>query len=77
MPHAKTMTGDKMTDLTRRRIVAFPFAALGASVVHAPVWANDYPNRVVRLVVPFGPGGATDLVARVLAASQHRMGTRC
>ena len=68
MPHAKTMTGDKMTDLTRRRIVAFPFAALGASVVHAPVWANDYPNRVVRLVVPFGPGGATDLVARVLAS---------
>ena len=56
-----------MTDLTRRRIVAFPFAALGASALHAPVWASDYPNHVVRLVVPFGPGGATDLVARVLA----------
>ena len=60
-----------MTDLTRRRIVAFPFAALGASVVHAPVWANDYPNRVVRLVVPFGPGGATDLVATLERRAQE------
>jgi tripartite-type tricarboxylate transporter receptor subunit TctC len=30
-------------------------------------WAQDYPNRTVRVVVPFPPGGAPDLVGRTLA----------
>ena len=30
-------------------------------------WADDYPERPVRLIVGFPPGGATDLVARVIA----------
>jgi tripartite-type tricarboxylate transporter receptor subunit TctC len=32
-----------------------------------PATAEDYPNRPVRLIIGFPPGGATDLVARVMA----------
>lgn len=28
---------------------------------------EKYPNRLVKIIVPYGPGGATDIVARVLA----------
>jgi tripartite-type tricarboxylate transporter receptor subunit TctC len=48
----------------RRRLLQA--AVLAACALPLVSHAEDYPSRAITIVVPFAPGGATDLVARAL-----------
>jgi tripartite-type tricarboxylate transporter receptor subunit TctC len=38
-----------------------------AGISAAPVYAADYPERNITVVVPFPPGGASDVTARLVS----------
>jgi tripartite-type tricarboxylate transporter receptor subunit TctC len=53
--------------MQRRILISASLAALLAGGASAPSYAQGYPTKPVRLIVPFAAGGTTDIVARVVS----------
>src|SRR5215468_6162893 len=59
--------------MRRRSILAALFASCCCLVAVGPAASLNYPNRVIKMIVPFPPGGPIDTMARLVA---HELSTR-
>jgi tripartite-type tricarboxylate transporter receptor subunit TctC len=59
-----------MPGRTKKLMMAFAAAAILVVAVSAN--AQDYPQQAIHIIVPFGPGGGSDLITRILAEAMER-----
>jgi tripartite-type tricarboxylate transporter receptor subunit TctC len=53
--------------IDRRRLFAIAAASALAPMLSRPAFAQAWPKRAVRVIVPYAPGGSTDVVTRITA----------
>jgi tripartite-type tricarboxylate transporter receptor subunit TctC len=54
--------------MNRSVLIAVLLAFTGALFAHASAHAQAYPQRPIRFIVPFAPGGTSDIIGRLLGA---------
>jgi tripartite-type tricarboxylate transporter receptor subunit TctC len=57
-----------MFNRSRRTLVASAVAGLACLAAALPAAAQNYPVRPITMIVPWGAGGGTDAVARIVAS---------
>jgi tripartite-type tricarboxylate transporter receptor subunit TctC len=70
MPGENTMSNKKPVTLSRREVLRSASVLIGAaatsSLAVAPARAAGYPERTIKIIVPFAPAGPTDIMARIV-----------
>jgi tripartite-type tricarboxylate transporter receptor subunit TctC len=76
-PRSASLSPDKKTSKSGRIVMNFEktlglLLSAAVAALAGPAMA-DYPERPITLVVPYGPGGGTDLASRVLADEMQKI----
>src|SRR5262245_33418856 len=58
--------GRNVMGLLRRQFLQLATTAIAGIATPSVGWAQTYPTRPVRIIIGFPPGGATDIVARII-----------
>jgi tripartite-type tricarboxylate transporter receptor subunit TctC len=58
-------------DVPRRKFLHVAAGAAAFPAISSMTWAQTYPSRSVRLIVPFPPGGPNDVFARLIGQWLH------
>jgi tripartite-type tricarboxylate transporter receptor subunit TctC len=66
MPHKRTHKQQQGRETMRRWISAALTALCGLALAGQACAQEKYPNKPVKIIVPYAPGGATDIVSRIL-----------
>jgi tripartite-type tricarboxylate transporter receptor subunit TctC len=61
-----------MMNLARRTFLRFAACACALPAVSRTAWAQSYPTRPITIIVPFLPGGVSDVMARLMAEPMRR-----
>ena len=56
----------------RRAFLSLAIAVAAVAATPQILWAQAYPTRPITLIVPFPPGGSTDVAARIVADNMSR-----
>src|SRR4051794_38896290 len=54
------------TSMLNKRTFLTALAGAGVTLAASPTFAQSYPDRPIRLIVPFPPGGPMDVMARMV-----------
>lgn len=72
MPCAHTRFDSAETSISRRSFVRGALTLLGAATLGRPAFAQAWPSRTVRVVIPWAPGGLVDSGGRIIAEALTR-----